>query len=438
MSSKHKHFRRNRFILIVMILLCLIALGFAGAFILDMEHLDYKAEVVLEAGEDLPQALDFLNVNEELESREIRYVSDIRSIDSKVPGTYPVTLSCRGKSVKASIVIRDTIAPTAQTQDLTLINPTEVAPQDFILSWTDVCEEVDFAFANQPDLTISGTQAVTVIMTDLGGNKGQVTAALTIVADQLAPEIQGVKNLETYVEDSIAYRSGITVTDDQDPAPLLEIDNSQVDLSTPGDYTVTYTATDHAGNVTTATANVKVYPKKDDHVDPETIYAAIDKILAKFIREDMTPRQKVEAVYCWVQMHTKYANHSEKDDWLQAAYKFYITRKGDCYSYFALNKLMLQRLGIPTIDVVKVKNFPEDTNHFWLMASIDGGETWYHVDNVWSMNLCLATDAQLDESSAKANNCFNRDRSLYPATPEEPLPYHALPWNDPVIRGATR
>jgi len=33
----------------------------------------------------------------------------------------------------------------------------------------------------------------------------------------------------------------------------------------------------------------------------------------------------------------------------------------------------------------------------------------------------LVTDKYMDNYSAKHRNCFNRDKSLYPATPEEPL-----------------
>ena len=53
---------------------------------------------------------------------------------------------------------------------------------------------------------------------------------------------------------------------------------------------------------------------------------------------------------------------------------------------FDIQKLMLQRLNIPTIDVKKVKNFEKDSNHYWLLVSIDGGETYRfggkHVETV--------------------------------------------------------
>lgn len=437
MAAKRNKKKSGRGVLIFLILLCLFALGAGIAFIVDMETVDYYETLTVESGDQWPEAAAFLTDEETYEKDVISYASDIGALQTAVPGNYPVKLALRDKTFSATIVVQDTVAPVGTAKDLTLVNPESLDPRDMVAEFHDVTE-VSIRFETEPKLDKSSQQQVTLLLEDQGGNVTRLQANLTVVIDTQAPVIEGVRYLETYVEDAIAYRSGITVTDDQDAAPKLDVDSSAVDLSTPGLYTITYTATDHAGNTTSETATVKVYPKKENHVDPEVIYEAIDKLLAKFIRDDMTTRQKVEAVYCWVQMHTQYSAHSEKDDWLQAGYNFLMTRRGDCYSYFALNKLMLQRLGIPTIDVEKVKNHEGDSRHYWLLVSIDGGETYYHMDNVWSMALCLVTDEHLDKFSAEHDNCFNRDKSLYPATPEEKLPYSALPWNDPVIRGATR
>ena len=97
---------------------------------------------------------------------------------------------------------------------------------------------------------------------------------------------------------------------------------------------------------------------------------------------------------------------------------------------------MFERLGIPTIDVKKVKNFEADSNHYWLLVSIDQGQTYYHFDNVWSRNLCLVTDKVLNNFSRACNGCFNRDESLYPATPTTDLPPSKLPWNSEAIKNA--
>ena len=262
--------------------------------------------------------------------------------------------------------------------------------------------------------------------------------------DKDAPVIVGAKDLETYVGDTISYKSGISVTDNVDSNIKLQVDNSQVDLSKAGVYSVTYTATDAAGNTTSVTVKLTVKEKQEGFVSPEVIYAKADAILKQFITDDMTDREKVEAVYVWTRrsVHLTYGSAPsgfvhEEADWLQTAYKL-INRdvvKGDCYFFFAAQKLLLQRLNIPTIDCEKI--YDGDSHHYWLLVSVDGGKNYYHFDNVWSKELCLVTDAQLDAFSAVVDsNPFNRDKSKYPATPTEKLPASQLPWEDPAILAA--
>ena len=97
-------------------------------------------------------------------------------------------------------------------------------------------------------------------------------------------------------------------------------------------------------------------------------------------------------------------------------------RSGDCFGYFAVTKLLFERLGIPNIDVRKVKNFDGDSDHFWSLVSVDGGKTYYHFDATPRVgdgdDFCLVTDAFLDAYSDSHKGSHNRDKSLYPATPE--------------------
>lgn len=262
--------------------------------------------------------------------------------------------------------------------------------------------------------------------------------------DLEAPVIVGVKNLEAYVGDTISYKSGVTVTDNADPSPKLTIDNSNVNMEKPGTYTVIYTATDAAGNTTSETVKLIVKTKPANFVEPEVIYAKADAILNQFIRADMTDREKVEAVYVWTRrgVHLTYGSapkgfDHENADWLQTAYQLLNKDvvKGDCFYFFAVQKLLLQRLGIPTIDCEKI--YDGDSHHYWLLVSVDGGKNYYHFDNVWSRELCLVTDAQLDAFSAVIDSHpFNRNESLYPATPTEQLPASVLPWEDAAILAA--
>lgn len=394
----------------------------------------FKAELTLEAGQPLPKAQDFFLVPAE------DATMSISGFQVGVPGSYNVELKSQGQVYTAKLVVVDTIAPQAQAKPVTLGQNSKAKPEDFVSDIVDATK-VTVTFKAEPDWTKDGTQTVVVILTDAAGNKVEISSSLSLQLDSEAPVITGAKNLEAYAGSTVSYKKGVSVTDNVDEKPTLEIDNSKVDLSKPGVYEVIYKATDAAGNTSSVAVTLTVREKPDNFVDPEVIYARVDAILAKFIRDDMTDREKAEAIYVWSRRdtgHLSYGSAPHRDDYLQTANEFLDTRKGDCFYFFAIQKLMFERLGIPTIDAKKVKNFEGDSNHYWLLVSVDGGKTYYHYDNVWSKYLCLVTDEALNNfSDVVDSHPFNRDASLYPATPTQPLPESTMPWGDPAILGAT-
>ena len=239
--------------------------------------------------------------------------------------------------------------------------------------------------------------------------------------DKNAPVLFGVHNFTVYQGDTISYMSGIAATDDTDKNPTITVDSSSVDLSRPGEYTVTYTATDASGNTSQENATVTVMEKQEGFVDLDTIYAAADAKLDEIIRDNATIKQQVHDVYAWARIYLSYGGHSDRTDWCQAAYVMLTEGKGDCYGYWAVTKLLFERLEIPNIDVRKVKNSSDDTDHFWSLVSLDGGDTWYHFDSTPRAgegdDFCLVTDAFIDAYSDSHKGSHNRDKSLYPKTP---------------------
>lgn len=336
----------------------------------------------------------------------------------------------------------DITPPTAQAKPVLISAPGALKASDFVADIQST-SAVTITFASEPDWTKIGIQEVMIRLTDADGNTATVSSSLTL--DPEAPVISGTKNMEVYAGDTVTYKKGVSVTDNMDEQPTLDIDNSKVDLSKPGTYTVTYKATDAAGNVQLVEVKLTVKSKPANFVEPDVIYKRVDDILAKFITDDMTDREKAEAVYVWTRRaghigpgHFTYSGStSRNDDYLQTAYEFLQTKKGDCFYFFALQKLMLERLNIPTIDVKKEKNTPDDSNHYWLLVSVDGGKNYYHFDNVWSWDLCLATDKKLASVSAAVDSKpFHRNESLYPPTPTENLPASTLPWENAAIANA--
>lgn len=239
--------------------------------------------------------------------------------------------------------------------------------------------------------------------------------------DKNAPVFFGVHNFTVYQGDTISYMSGIAATDDMDQNPTITVDSSSVDLSRAGEYTVIYTATDASGNTSQESATVTVMEKQAEFVDLDTIYAAADAKLDEIIRNNATMKQQVHDVYAWARIYLSYGGHSDRTDWLQTAYVMLTEGKGDCYGYWAVTKLLFERLEIPNIDVRKVKNTSDDTDHFWSLVSLDGGDTWYHFDSTPRVgegdDFCLVTDAFIDAYSDSHKGSHNRDKSLYPETP---------------------
>ena len=373
-------------------------------------------QITVEAGSMRLSASEFRT---DPEGPAPRFVQRISRRQLNTPGNYTVKLSCGGYEYEAVVRVVDTVAPEGKAMEVTSLGE-RPEPKDFVTGIQDVTT-VTVTYETEPDLTKQGQQTVAVLLTDTSGNMTRLEAVLHVDLDTAPPQIHGVQTFLVYQGDTIAYRTGVSVTDDRDSAPVLSVDASGVDLSQPGEYTLVYVAKDASGNVTKVETTVTVRQKQPGYVPLETIYAEVDKLLEDIIEEDMTTREQVSAIYRWVRRNCGYVNHSDKSDYLQGAYVMMTERKGDCFNYYALCKLMYDRLGIPNIDVRKVKNYPGDSDHYWSLVSLDGGQTWYHVDSVPRVGndpgFLLVTDAYMDAYSKANNNCFNRDKSLYPATP---------------------
>lgn len=415
-KKRRRNQRRGLYTLIGVLTAVLLVLVLVLLFV--QPKVSLYAELTMEAGGAFPAPQSFL-----AEKRDVQIAyTNTSAVKPNVPGVYDVMLTANGEEYTAKIRVVDTVAPMATIQDINALGSIPGA-EDFVVSVNDATE-VTVSYLTEPDRNKDGDQTVTIVLTDLGGNTTQLQAKLTLTIDREAPVITGVADKIVYLGESVSYMSGITVSDDMDPEPSVEVDRSAVDLTAVGEYPITYTATDASGNTSVVSCTLKVLEKKDYYVPYETIYQEVDAILAEIIEDDMTLQSKVWAVYVWIRTNNTYVNHSDKEDWMQAAYVMMTEHKGDCFNYYALCKLMLDRLGIPNMDVRKVKNYEGDSDHYWSLVSLDGGNTWYHVDTTPRTNpasFCLVTDKFMDDYSAANGNCFNRDKSLYPATPEEEL-----------------
>lgn len=247
--------------------------------------------------------------------------------------------------------------------------------------------------------------------------------AFTAQTDGEAPVFTGVRDYLIYQGEDLSLTDGIAVTDNLDPAPGWEVESSGLDRNTPGTYEVCYIARDASGNRATETAEVTVLPWKEGYVSLSTIDDLADALLSGILQPSMNDRERVTEIYAWARTHILYIGQSDKSDWRQAAWLGMTQRRGDCFTYFSVCKLFFEHLGIPNIDVQRVPVGQDESQHFWSLVSVDGGDTFYHFDATPRLgdgdDFCLVTDAFLDDYSENHRESHNRDASLYPSTPEE-------------------
>ena len=402
-------------VLVVILIGSLAALGLL-IYNENSMNANVRGSVTVEAGTAEIDPAVFLV---EPDAEPVTFAAGVSAQQLATPGTYPVSITWHSKTYNGYVKVVDTVAPMGTPVEVTAMG-TAPAATEFVTDIVDATE-VTVTYLEEPKMDVAGTYPVSVMLTDAAGNYTELTASLTVIVDETAPVIYGIKSMAIYLGDAAAYRSGVTVTDDYDESPVLTVDTSEVTLNKVGTYKVIYKATDASGNETTRETTIQVMEKKASNASIETINAAADKLIGQIIKDGMSKKEQVTAIYNWARGNCSYSGHSDKSDYLQGAYVMLTSRSGDCFNYYAVTKLLFDRLGIDNIDVRKVKNHATDSDHYWSLVSLDGGETWYHFDATPRVgsgdDFCLVTDAFLDAYSSKHDNCHNRDKTLYPATP---------------------
>ncbi|PFZ69942.1 adhesin, partial [Bacillus toyonensis] len=115
------------------------------------------------------------------------------------------------------------------------------------------------------DTSKPGTISVQVTATDNGGNSSTATVTVNVVEkeeekDTEAPVITVKQGVTVHVGDKLSPGSLVSVKDNKDPSPVVIV--GTYDTSKPGTISVQVTATDKAGNSSTAKVNVVVLEKE--------------------------------------------------------------------------------------------------------------------------------------------------------------------------------
>lgn len=401
--------RRLRIVCCVEIVIIVLFAVIMTKLVINLVKSPVSEAVTLEVGQEITTESFLLK-----DVKSAAFVTDMTAIDKNKPGSYPVTLEVNGKQYESKLVLQDTVPPQATAVKTTTTVGVLPNPEDCVTNIIDVTN-VTVAFVITPEVSRVNTVSAVVGLTDEGGNETELEVSIEVIEekDEEPPVISGVKDIEIIVGDSISYKKDVTVTDNEDPNPVLEIDNSGVDIDTPGEYTVTYTATDASGNTTTVTAKV-IVNKKPVPEGEEEIYAMAEEILDQITDDSMDDMDVAFAIYRWTKGNIGYTGSSDKSDWIVGAYDGFTNRSGDCFTYFAVAKELFNVAGIENVDVVKSDT--SHSRHYWSLINL--GDGWYHVDCTPRVgsgdNFFMVTDEELEAYSVKHNNSHIFDGSLYP------------------------
>lgn len=221
-------------------------------------------------------------------------------------------------------------------------------------------------------------------------------------ADTTPPTVIG-SDFEIKLGDSVSYRKQITVTDDCDENPTIAVDNSAVDLDTPGVYPVVYTVTDSAGNSTVLTLQMTVVKEIIPAPTEDYVLDQAEQILQQIAGGAMSDLEVAYSIYRWTKYNIGYLDSSDKTTWLVGAFDGFTNRRGDCYTYYAVAKALLTAAGIDNVDMVKYRTSETQSRHYWLLVNVGGG--WYHFDATpyvyKNANFFMVTDQELATWDAK-------------------------------------
>ncbi|MCR5196787.1 MAG: DUF5011 domain-containing protein [Pseudobutyrivibrio sp.] len=405
-SRRARRRKRQRRLFTTGALALLIACTVVGAYF----YYDYARRVydkcVVELGSTI-KATDFLKDP----SQEAYFTSDT-DVPTNQAGTFKVGIKTGHYRYRCKLEVVDTVAPEVTVKDVTRIMSEKPSATDFVKEAKDLSGQVNVYFANDISMDALGEFPVTIVAEDPSGNKTESQATLKIVNEynKVPPVFEGQLDKTIYTGSGVSYKTGVVAIDDEDANVDFTVDSSQVDLDTPGTYTVTYSATDSMGNVGTATGTITVI--KNEYGQGQVDELA-DQVLAQIITDGMSDYDKAQAIFSWVQMNMGYSESNDHDDWLKAAYNAFTKRHGDCYNYFAVSKELLTRAGIKNEDIEIIPTATR--HHYWNV--IDCGEGWRHFDTTPRVDKTFKgfylTDAELTEYSTTHRNTHNFDRDVY-------------------------
>lgn len=349
-----------------------------------------KEKVTIEAGSEAPILDDFL-----LEERSNEtFITDLDSLDLVV-GIYPIEIKIGERILISQLEVIDTVAPTATLVTVNAFLTDEIEASRFVKNIIDE-SKVTVSYKDDIDITASeGTFNPVILLTDAGNNVTELVATIYVIKDTEAPVISGsgLRNRTVYIGESFNVRSQVYATDNRDGSVSLTVSGS-VDFSKVGNYPITFTAKDKAGNTAAEKITVSVithppFVPKGDTGNTE-LNVLIDQLFSKMLHGDMSATQVTKEIYDFGRT-IRYQAGPWESEWTERAIWTITNRLGNCYGRMYAMEAMFTRAGINSRERIK-----HNGEHSW--NQVDIGNGWQNVD-IGYPGLFLVSDSYLYEKA---------------------------------------
>lgn len=287
-----------------------------------------------------------------------------------VGGAFTLMLHCNGKDYEVECVVEEQIPPTGTGKELTVEAGSIPNPEDFVENLQDN-SSVTVTYKDNQQFILVGKHTVQLLLVDYFGNTTVLDATANVVPAADGPRFTGLDPLYLELGAAIAYKNGVQATDPQDGSLTFTVDSAAFDNKTEGEYTIYYSAVDSDGHRITVPRTVIV----ESHLS-QLVREKAQQVLDTIIKPEMTRDGQIWAISHYVRWNVTYVGTSDKSSIEAGAYEGFYTGTGDCFTYYAMVRVLLDMLDIPNLECRRIGG---SSNHWWNLVQFEDGK-YYHVD----------------------------------------------------------
>lgn len=234
--------------------------------------------ITVEAGKKNPEVYEFIR-DEDVDGI---FLTDLSSIDMSLPGVYKIKIQIGDKVHNSKLKIVDTTPPKAKIVNQEIPFGQTLKAKDFVTDIEDATE-VNISFLEDPDFSVEGDQDVSLVLTDIEGNKTELTAALSIkkVHESVTLEIS-TKKLDI---------ADFMMSDELEGSFITDV--SSIDLNTLGEHDIVIDC--QGKEYVSKLLIVDTTPPRADKIDLEAW--AGDEIEAHSFVENIVDHTEVKVYY---------------------------------------------------------------------------------------------------------------------------------------------